>query len=255
MRARRVFLVLAAALGFVPGASASGSDHDTACEVRTFEGDSFTVCTFDAWHHELRLMSRDAKGKPLRGFPKVALALGTDAQRLRFVMNAGMFEKDGSAVGLLVEGGEERRALNASDGDGNFFLKPNGVFSVDSYETVRIETAEAYAARKPNSTWATQSGPMLVTGGKFHPQITADGPSKTIRNGVGVRDDHTALFVISDGPVSFGRLARFFRDELKCEDALYLDGTISSLWWPAKSQRVNGMNIGPMAVVLDKPYR
>jgi uncharacterized protein YigE (DUF2233 family) len=32
------------------------------------------------------------------------------------------------------------------------------------------------------------------------------------------------LFAISDAPVSFGRFARLFRDELHCRDAVFLDG-------------------------------
>ena len=39
-----------------------------------------------------------------------------------------------------------------------------------------------------------------------------------------------AWFVISEEPVSFGRLARCFRDGLGCRNALYLDGAVSSLW-------------------------
>lgn len=33
-----------------------------------------------------------------------------------------------------------------------------------------------------------------------------------------------AWFAISDGPVSFGRFARLFRDSLGCTNALFLDG-------------------------------
>ena len=38
-----------------------------------------------------------------------------------------------------------------------------------------------------------------------------------------------AHFVISEGPVSFGKLARYFRDVLKMPNALYLDGSVSEL--------------------------
>jgi len=38
------------------------------------------------------------------------------------------------------------------------------------------------------------------------------------------------LFVISEQPINFSEYAAFFRDELQCQDALYLDGVVSSLY-------------------------
>lgn len=116
---------------------------------------------------------------------------------------------------------------------------------------MRIETSEAFAARGDTPLWATQSGPMLVIAGALHPAIHANGTSRLLRNGVGVRNPHTAYFVISEGPVSFGRFARFFRDRLGCRDALFLDGTVSSLWAPRLHRMDARVPIGPMAVVLD----
>jgi len=109
-----------------------------------------------------------------------------------------------------------------------------------------------FVKAKTKPKWATQSGPMLVMNGKLHPEITEDGPSRNIRNGVGVRDSHTALFAISDRPISFGKLARFFRDELKCEDALYLDGAVSSLWDRQGERMDTGSDLGPVLVVSAK---
>ena len=60
--------------------------------------------------------------------------------------------------------------------------------------------------------FGTQSGPMLVIDGKLHPEFSQDGDSRLIRNGVGVDDRGRAHFVISNGPISFGKLARFYRD-------------------------------------------
>ncbi|HVH37437.1 MAG TPA: phosphodiester glycosidase family protein, partial [Sphingomicrobium sp.] len=83
----------------------------------------------------------------------------------------------------------------------------------------------------------------------LHPQFEHDGQSRYIRNGVGVRDGK-ALFVISQDPVSFGKLARFFRDDLKTPDALYFDGSVSSLWDPNGNRQDSHSPIGPMIVVL-----
>ena len=99
--------------------------------------------------------------------------------------------------------------------------------------------------------FATQSGPMLVINGKFHPQISANGESVNVRNAVGVDTQGRAHFVISEVPVSFGRLARFMRNELGCANALYLDGTVSSLWYPAGDRQDNDYPLGPLIVVTN----
>ena len=88
--------------------------------------------------------------------------------------------------------------------------------------------------------------------GKPHRSIQANGPSLHIRNGVGVADAHTAWFAISDEPVSFGRFARLFRDSLGCRNALFLDGTVSSLWDPGAGRRDQGYEVGPMVAVFRK---
>jgi uncharacterized protein YigE (DUF2233 family) len=223
-----------------------------ACEPRTFEGSPFTVCTVDLRRDELRLAWRGHAGPPLRGFAALADDLGDDARRVRFAINAGMYDADGAPIGLYVAAGVEHHARDDADGEGNFYRKPNGVFSVDASGEVHVEPTAAYAARRAAPAWATQSGPMLVIDGALHPAIADDGASRKLRNAVGARDAHTAVVVISEAPVSFGRLARLFRDELRCRDALYLDGVVSSLWLPP-GRRDAGHPLGPMIVVLRGP--
>jgi len=166
-------------------------------------------------------------------------------------MNAGMYDEEGRPIGLYIEQGERQRRVNLRDGPGNFHMKPNGVLTVAEDGSVAILTGEAYARSPPQRTmWATQSGPMLVIGGRLHPRIAPDGESRLIRNGVGVSDPRTAWFVIADDPVSFGRFARFFRDVLKCPDALFFDGSVSSLWDPAAGRRDSHAPLGPMAIAF-----
>jgi uncharacterized protein YigE (DUF2233 family) len=227
-------------------------DADPSCVVREFEGSRFVVCAFDAARQDLRLASRDAEGDYLRSFDRLEEVLGREAPRVRFAMNAGMFNGAGAPIGLYVARGEEQHVLRLTEGPGNFHLKPNGVFWLDEAGLVHIDTSDAYAQAAPRAYWATQSGPMLVIDGAMHPRFAEDGESRLVRNGVGVRDEHTALFVISSGFVSFGRFARFFRDELRCDDALFLDGTVSSLWAPALDRRDNDHALGPMVVVLER---
>ena len=96
-----------------------------------------------------------------------------------------------------------------------------------------LET-DAYARRTPSAEFATQSGPLLVSGGTLHPEFNARSTSFKLRSGVGVcRERWTRVkFVISAAPVNFYTFATFFRDALNCPDALYLDGSISALYTP-----------------------
>ena len=91
---------------------------------------------------------------------------------------------------------------------------------------------------------------MLVIDGKLHPAFDRDGTSRHIRNGVGIGPQGTPLFVISDGPVSLGKFARFYRDELKVRNALFFDGAVSALWDPANGRRDLTKPLGPMVIVV-----
>jgi uncharacterized protein YigE (DUF2233 family) len=220
---------------------------DKPCDHTVFEGDGFLVCRFDPRQNELLLTTK------ARRLPQLAKAMGGEANHVLFAMNAGMFDISGAPIGLLVENGKQKHAVNLKTGAGNFYMKPNGVFWIEA-GAVHVAATDAYVAGNAKSLWATQSGPMLVTAGKLHPNFDADGASRNVRNAVGVKDAHTALFVISDKPVSFGKLARFFRDDLKCADALYLDGAVSSLWMPDPARAGGGRmddahDLGPLLVV------
>jgi uncharacterized protein YigE (DUF2233 family) len=215
--------------------------------AQTFEGARFTVCVADLHNTAIELAWADGADVAYRSFAAYRQAHGE--ARLRFAMNAGMFEPDYGAVGLLKIRGREVTPLQRRDGHGNFYLKPNGVFHF-SDDRVGVETTDAFATSHGGKAHsATQSGPMLVIDGALHPSIQADGPSRLIRNGVGVRDAHTAVFVISEDAVSFGKLARFFRDGLGCANALYFDGVVSSLWVPELDREDRGHLMGPMVVV------
>jgi uncharacterized protein YigE (DUF2233 family) len=164
-------------------------------------------------------------------------------------MNAGMFGEDGRPIGLLVENGKQVHAINLRKGGGNFHLLPNGVFLVRASGKAEVLRSTDYKS-SPDVRFATQSGPMLVIDGKLHPKFDADGESQNFRNGVGIAPDGTPVFAISQDPVSFGRFARFFRDQVKAQNALYFDGAVSSLWDPASHRMDTHSELGPIVVVF-----
>ena len=237
---------LAAALAFL-AVSSGGARAETAvpeaCRPVQAQGESFTVCTVDLRRQRVRLFWLGADGQPYSSLSALAEKQGP---RLSFAMNAGMYDKGQAPVGLYVEDGREMKGVSTANGPGNFHLKPNGVFYVKGERAGVLDTGHYLKARlRPD--FATQSGPMLVIDGQIHPKISADGPSLKIRNGVGVRDDgRVAVFAISEHPVTFGAFARLFRDDLGCRNALFLDGSVSSLYAPALKRSDISRPLGPM---------
>jgi len=222
------------------------------CQRVSHGGNGYTVCEVDLRKQAVRLYWKRPDGTPytyLRALPQSLEAAGA---KLMFATNAGMFDPAYKPVGLYVEQGRELVHANTKSGFGNFHMKPNGVF-FGSGGKWRVMTADAfYGQVGDRPDFGTQSGPMLVVDGKLHPEITDDGPSKAIRNGVGVDGAGRAHFVISEGPVSFGKLARYFRDVVKAPNALYLDGSVSALWDPAADRMDARAPIRPMIVVEDR---
>lgn len=160
------------------------------------------------------------------------------------MMNAGMFHPNHSPVGLQIIGGEILKPLNIDEGEGNFFLKPNGVFAMSEEETI-IQDAASFDVSK---SWriATQSGPLLLQDGVYHPKIDPESLNVHIRNGLCTADGIVHL-VISDEPVRFYDLASLMKERLGCADGLYLDGAISKLyqqtdqgWFPKLSRKPLG---------------
>ena len=217
------------------------------CRIVAFEAVDHVVCEVDPGEYDIAM---SLKGRD--GTPYGSLAALAKSKTFIFAMNAGMYHHDKSPVGLYVENGEEAVPLNRSEGDGNFFLKPNGVFYVDQSGMAGVQETEAFAASAHRVNMATQSGPMLVIDGAIHPRFLNDGSSRYIRNGVGVRGNGTAVFAISKSALSLGSFARLFRDALDCPNALFFDGGISALH-DGSHYLVGGRNpAGPIVTVARK---
>jgi len=221
----------------------------SACENVTFEDVALTHCVADPAQHRIGMVNLGPDKQPFASL--AAFAKTVDPATIAFAINGGMYGDDLKPIGYYVEKGERRVELNRGDGDGNFYMKPNGVFfgSGGKWRVLGSNTFFNTVGDRPE--FGTQSGPLLLDNGKLHPEIQDDGPSKAIRNAVGVDASGKAHFVISDAPISFGQLARYFRDTLKVSNALYLDGAVSSLWDPAGG-RQDGGRVGPIIVVTKR---
>lgn len=225
---------------------------DSDCKAVTFEGAALTHCVADPTKHRIKTVLNNGSGSPYRSLRAYADAVSNEDTSIAFAVNAGMFDKEGKPIGYYVEDKDRQVELNRNDGSGNFHMKPNGVFYGTGGNWRVTSTEWFFKTVRDRPAFGTQSGPLLVTAGNLHPEIADDGPSKAIRNGVGVDAAGKAHFVLSETPVSFGLIARFYRDELKTDNALFLDGNVSSLWDPATERIDVGAPIGPILVVTKR---
>ena len=230
------FLLLACAKPPAPPAPVS------PCAEQRFEQAGFIVCR--GGQVEIR--------SGMRSFSGLQMRLVERADSVAFAMNGGMFDDVGAPIGLMIEGSRAVHAINRREGGGNFHLMPNGVFVVRKSGRTEVVTSAAYQPA-PDIVFATQSGPMLVIDGQLHPRFDVDGTSRYVRNAVGIGPDGKPLFVITTDVVSFGKLARFFRDRLKARNALYLDGSVSSLWDPVNGRMDDFVELGPLIVAFVPP--
>lgn len=222
------------------------------CRDFAFETVTYVVCEVDLRRYAVSLYRQDGAAKPYGSVTKFTEAMRTAGSPVLLAMNAGMYHKDLSPVGLFVENGREETALNREDAEGNFFLKPNGVFYVGIDGKAGVLETGAFAEAKPPTQYATQSGPMLVIDGALHPRFEPNGTSRYIRNGVGVRDPETIVLAISRGEVSLGSFARLFRDALGCRNALFFDGAVSTLSNGTDTIVGGSYPAGPILAVRDR---
>ncbi|MBT9290886.1 phosphodiester glycosidase family protein [Prosthecodimorpha staleyi] len=223
---------------------------DDRCRSETADAGRLTVCTVDLARDDLRLYWADADGRPYGSFRSLEDDLDRQGLRLALAVNGGMYHADLSPVGLHVENGRSMRAASTADGPGNFHLKPNGVFWIDRGRAGISETGQFLASGlKPQ--FATQSGPMLLRRGTPHPAFRVGSDSRKIRNGVAVLGGTRVVLVKAETPINFHDFAQLFRDRFGATEALFLDGTISAVHWPAAGRSDSSYPLGPILGVVE----
>jgi uncharacterized protein YigE (DUF2233 family) len=240
-------------LGFVSTATATLK----ASEKVEFQGALYHVHRIDKDKLnalELRWLGKD--GQPLREFEGLRKALASEGKEISFATNAGIYEKGPKPCGLTICAGKELVPLSLKDAEGNFYLKPNGVFYVDDATGAGVMESIEYGRSGLKPRLATQSGPMLMRKGVLHPAFNVNSPNKRLRNAVGVNaSTGQVIFVMSDrddrekGRVTFHQLCQFFL-HLGCKDALFLDGDISDMLVdPAKDAKLTPNTFAAMFLV------
>ncbi len=215
---------------------ASITSHLHGAETLDYEGGRYLLYRIDkADRPRLQLAWLGVGGKPLLDFNGLKRDLAAQGRKIVFATNAGIYERGPKPCGLTISAGRELVPLNLREGEGNFYLKPNGIFYLDDQTGPGVMEAAEFAKSGLKPRLATQSGPLLLRNGVLHPAFNANSPNKRLRNAVGVRKaDGQIIFAMSDrddsvkGRVTFHQLSRFFL-HLGCQDALFLDGDISTM--------------------------
>jgi len=180
---------------------------------------------------QLRLIWRDGDDKLIGDLAGLEKRIVDHGERFVFATNSGIFDPTRTPVGLHIENGKPLVELNRGDGTGNFYLKPNGVFFEADGRLQICETGE-FTIPPERVRFATQSGPLLLRGGRENTGFDPASANRKRRSAVGVTGAGDAVFVLSEGRVTFHELASLFRDRCGCADALYLDGEISKFYAP-----------------------
>jgi uncharacterized protein YigE (DUF2233 family) len=200
-------------------------------ETKSYADVPFRIARIDLHKENLKLYWKNREQVAYGTLKDLRTDLRKRGETFLMATNAGMYDPSFKPLGLHIEGGKELHALNKSEAPGgNFSMVPNGVFLVTK-TGARIVESKAYARQQPRGDvqYATQSGPLLLENGKTHPAFTAGSTNRKLRSGVGVNSRGEVVFAISDGFVSFYNFAMLFKTVLDCKNALYLDGSISSM--------------------------
>ena len=224
--------------------------EDTTRIARILTRRDVILHTFNPKTEAISMYYRDDKSALLRTLGSLKQHVESKKRELIFAMNGGMYHPDFSPVGLFIADHTVHKPVNLNRGTGNFFIQPNGVLYVNSQEQPGICLARD-VHKVSNIKHATQSGPMLVINRKINPYFSDTSNYLNIRNGVGITKQGKLIFAMTRNPVTLYEFAYYFK-QLRCVNALYLDGSISKTYAPrSRWVQLNG-NFGPMIGVLKK---
>lgn len=244
-------LILLALAVLVPILSLAAPKQSNGVQIRQleFKGNKYAVVSVNLKKAKLKMFWKDSQNQPFKTFQKLEQHLAKNGVKLLAAMNAGIFDKTYTPLGLHVQRGQKLHNINSrTRAFGNFYMQPNGIFFLDALGAKILSTQE-FIRTTPSALEATQSGPMLVQNNQINSKFQKDSSNRLIRNGVGVETGSNVHLVISQSWVSFYDFAAFFKDVLHCPNALYLDGNISGLYVPNSSFDSLGDYAGMIGIV------
>jgi uncharacterized protein YigE (DUF2233 family) len=209
----------------------------------------FLSLTVDPRTSKIEFYWKDDKNEIIRNFQNLKSYLERKGKHLKFAMNGGMFMEDYAPLGLFVQKQKTIKKLNTATGSTNFYMKPNGVFYINTDNIAHIRPTSAYV-NDGSVNFATQSGPMLLIDGKINTYFTKGSKNINIRNGVGILPNNRVIFAISTDFVNFYDFAEYFKN-MGCTNALYLDGAVSEMYLPEKKWEQMRGDFGVIIVIVE----
>lgn len=211
-------------------------------QIKKSKDDRFVSYAVDPKKQDIKLYWKNDKQESFKSIQNLKTWLEKDHKNLLFAMNGGMYKEDNSPLGLFIENKKIITALNKANANGNFYLKPNGIFYITVDNVPNICNTVNFI-NNGNIKYATQSGPILVIDGQIHPAFKAGSTNLNIRNGVGILPGNKIIFVMSKKEINFYDFANYFK-KMGCKNALYLDGLVSRTYLPEQNWIQTDGNFG-----------
>ncbi|ANF51304.1 hypothetical protein A0O34_12635 [Chryseobacterium glaciei] len=213
-----------------------------SCKKEKQINPDFIIYSADMKKDKIEFFWKKNQNQPFKSIKNLKNYVNTKNQYLKFAMNGGMFIQNNIPKGLYIENFKNLHPIDTLSGQGNFYLKPNGIFYLTKSNTSAVISTENF---KINSDikFATQSGPMLIINGKINPIFQKNSKNLNIRNGVGILENKNPVFIMSKKKINFYDFASLFKN-LGCKNALYLDGFVSRAYLPEENWIQEDGNFG-----------
>lgn len=221
-----------------------------SCKKENPINSDFIIYQTNSKNDKVTLFWKNDKNEPLKNFKNLKELTDSKNENLKFAMNGGMFIKNNIPKGLYIENYQNLNAIDTLTGEGNFYLKPNGIFYITTSNDYKILTSENFRFNS-EIKYATQSGPMLIVDGEVNPIFQKKSKNLNIRNGVGILKSGEVVFAMSKKEINFYDFAELFKN-LGCQNALYLDGFVSRSYFPQEQWVHEDGDFGVMIGVTNK---
>jgi uncharacterized protein YigE (DUF2233 family) len=220
-----------------------------SCDKKVAHDDDFVIFEVNPEIEHVSFHWKDTDGTILKSISRLKHKAERNNKKLKFAANSGMFNINNVPKGLYIENFKILKKLDTLSGEGNFYLRPNGVFYLTKNNRAGIIESKAFGYDS-NFKYATQSGPVLIINKKINPIFKKDSKNTNIRNGVGILKNGNIVFIMSKVEVNFYNFASAFKN-VGCERALYLDGFVSRTYYPEKNWIQEDGNFGVMIGVTE----
>ena len=193
---------------------------------------NFTVYKPDLNKEIIKMYWKDKDNKAYSKLSK--LIQENPENKINFATNGGIYSEKYEPNGLYIEDYKTVSKINLADGEGNFYMQPNGVFYIQDNQP-KISESKSFEHGK-NISYAIQSGPLLIEDGIINKKTGKDSKSLKIRSAVGIDRENKVFFLMSSEIINFYDFSKYALDKLNCKDLLFLDGTISKMYFAGEKK-------------------